>query len=221
MTPLTIPLYVPPAVAIDNTLFADLGAWEMRNVLATANHRFFGLSMSQHPQAVVKLNQLLNATQPGRIVEVGCGHAGLTILFALYCQATGCELHTYDQQDGKHHALLARLGYPVSIGDVLTNQTNIEKIKNLVAQDGRTLLIADAGKAIEFRLYVPSFKIGDMVIMHDFSPTHETFESDIRGKIWNWHEAWYDRVADVCYDYGIVHSPYLNDVVWSLGVKVK
>jgi cephalosporin hydroxylase len=215
MTPLTI----PSAVAVDPNLFADLPRWELANVLGTATHTFFGLTMSQHPQAVVKLNQLLNAVRPARIVEVGCGHAGLTTLFALYCCTTGCELYPYDQQGGKHHALLAQLGYPVLIQDVLTNQTNIDKIKELVAKDGRTLLVADAGKALEFRLYVPSFKVGDMVIMHDFSPTQETFERDIRGKVWNWHEAWYDRVADVCNDCGIIHSPYLNDVVWSLGWK--
>ncbi len=221
MTPLTIPPYAPPAVTIDNAMFADLGAWEMANVLATAQHRFFGLVMSQHPQAVVKLNQLLNATQPARIVEIGTGNGGLTTLLALYCAETGCQLHSYDQQDGKHHARLAAMGYPVQIKDVLTNEANVGEVRGVVAREGRTLIMADGGKAIEFRLLAPVMKVGDIICMHDFAPTLEEFERDIKGRTWNWCEAWYDRVSDVCQQYSIVHSPALQSVVWSLGIKIR
>jgi cephalosporin hydroxylase len=221
VTPLTIPPLQPltSSVAIDDATFAQLDQWELGNVLGTADHTFFGLRMTQHPYAVVKLNQLLNAIRPARIVEIGAGNAGLTVLFALYCAATGTQLHSYDIQDGTHHAQLAAMGYPISRKDVLTVEANVEEVRAIVAREGRTLIIADGGKAIEFNLLAPSMKVGDFICMHDFAPDAATFERDIKGKIWNWHEAWYDRVAEACAKHNIVHSPALNGVVWSLGWK--
>lgn len=222
MTPFTIPPYTPPAtVTIDPTLFADLGRWEMTNVLATAQHRFFGLVMSQHPQAVVKLNQLLNATQPARIVEIGTGNGGLTTLLASYCAETGCQLHSYDQQEGKHHAWLKAMGYPVRRGDALNDPVVVEEVKGVVAREGRVLSLCDAGKALEASYIIPVMKVGDLILMHDFAPDAATFERDIKGRLWNWFESWYERVAEVSNAHGIVYSPYLNDVVWSLGIKVR
>jgi cephalosporin hydroxylase len=209
------------SVVIDSNLFADLPAWEMKNVLGSATHTFFGLTMSQHPHAVIKLNQLLNATRPARIVEVGTGAGGLTVLFALFCKATGAALHSYDQQGGKHHELLAQLGYPVRRGDALGDPAVVEEIKSIVAREGRSVIFADAGKAIEANLLIPVMKPGDLILMHDFAPDAETFRRDIQGVRWNWFEAWYERVAEVSNAHGIVYSPYTNDVVWSVGIKTR
>lgn len=216
---MTIPPFSPPQVAIDTTTFVGLDEWELKNVLGTADHTFFGLRMTQHPRAVVKLNQLLNAIKPARVVEIGAGNGGLTVLFALYCAATGASLHSYDIQGGTHHDQLAHMGYPVSRKDVLTVEANVEEVKAIVAREGRTLIMADGGKAIEFNLLAPAMKVGDFICMHDFAPDAATFERDIKGKVWGWHEAWYERVAESCVKHNIVHSSELNGVVWSLGWK--
>lgn len=213
-------------VPVNDTLFADVAEWELSNVLVTGNHRFFGLSMSQHPQAVIKLNQILNATRPARIVEIGTGNAGLTVLFALYCltsmDQSPCILRTYDKTPARHVALLNQI-YPEGFrhADALEDPVVIDEIRALVAMSGRTLLIADCGKALEFNEYVPYLKAGDIVMMHDFSPTAETFEREMKGKIWNWHEVWYDRVAKTCCNHNIIHTSYTNDVAWSLGYKIR
>lgn len=218
------PFIHPPTVPIDEEAFKDLAQWELSGVLATANHTFFGLHMSQHPQAVVKLNQLLNATRPARIVEIGTGNAGLTVLFALYCKLgeTPCVLRSYDKTRFRHTDLLDQLD-PQAFrqGDALEDPVVIDEVKALVAAPGRTLLIADCGKALEFNLYVPHLKVGDIAMMHDFAPDLATFERDIKGKVWNWCESWYDRVAETCKEHHIVHSPYFYDTVWSCGIKVK
>jgi cephalosporin hydroxylase len=214
-----LPVPQPSIVPMDHTAFKGIAEWEQANVLATANHTFFGLNMSQHPHAPLKINQLLNATQPTRVIEIGAGHGGLTVLLALYSITTGCALHSFDKTAGKHADLLRSLGRAVVLKDVLEDAENVEYVKSLIAAPGRVLLIADAGKAIEFNLYAPSMKVGDMIMMHDFSPTPETFERDIKGKVWGWHEAWYARVSDTCRACNIVHTPYLNDVVWSLGYR--
>ena len=212
------------SVPIDEEAFKDLAQWEMSSVLATANHTFFGLHMSQHPQAVVKLNQLLNATRPARIVEVGTGNAGLTVMFALYCKLgeAPCVLRSYEKTRFRHNDLLDQLA-PQAFrqGDALEDPVVIEEVKALVAAPGRTIIFCDAGKALEFNLYVAAMKPGDIILMHDFAPDLATFERDIKGKSWNWCESWYDRVAETCKKHHIVHSPYFNSVVWSCGIKVE
>ena len=176
--------------------------------------------MSQSPYAPLKLNQLLNAARPARIIEIGAGNGGLTTLFALYAKITGIPLYAYDKTAGKHADLLRLLGSAVILKDVLEDKENIEEVKSLVRAEGRSIIWCDAGKSLEQNLYVPSMKIGDIVLMHDFSPTPETFRSDMEGKLWNWHESWYERVAEISNRYNIVYSPYFNDTAWSCGIKV-
>lgn len=208
-----------PIIPNNQDPFARLPEAELNNVLTTGEHTFFGLTMSQHPHAPLKLNQLLMASQPARIIEIGAGNGGLTVLLALYAKMSGCKLYSYDKTPGKHAALLDQLGYPVILQDVLENDDNIREVKALVSSPGRTILLCDAGKALEFNLYVPSFKPGDLVLMHDFAPDEASYKRDFEGKIWNWHEAWYDRVSQTSIACGIVHSSWSNDVAWSLGYK--
>lgn len=208
------------SVRVDNDLFADVWEWELGNVLNTGNHAFFGLNMSQSPYAPSKLNQLMAAARPARIIEIGAGNGGLTVLFALYARINGASLYAYDKTAGKHADLLRLLGSAVILKDALEDPVTVEEIRSLVRAEGRTIIFCDAGKALEFNLYAPSMKEGDIILMHDFSPTHETFKADMEGQRWNWHEAWYERVAETCNKCNIVHSPYFNDVAWSCGIKV-
>ncbi len=216
MTPVTIP--------IDDTPFKDLAAREQAQVLATAEHYFFGLKMQQHPQAVVRLNQLLNLIQPRNIVEIGSGNAGLSYLFALYAANTGGRYAGFDLIEGKHAATVnTHFGWDsIQQSDMLTATDNVQWLsKRLADMQGRTLLVCDAGKALEANLYIPSLKVGDFILMHDHSPDAATFERDIKGRVWNWHESWDERVAETCAKHGIVQTTALHDVVWFVGWKAR
>lgn len=213
-------LLQPIQIIINDEPFAILGEYEQAWAFGKADHMFFGLHMSQHPQAVVKLNQLLKSTSPARIIEIGTGNGGLTTLFALYCKMTGTSLHTYDKTEGKHNSLLRLLGCNVSFKDALEDPKAVEEIKELVSAPGRTIIFCDAGKALEFNLYAPSMKVGDLILMHDFAPTPEEFETEIKAKgVWGSLEAWYERVAETCEKCHIEHTTYFNDVVWSCGIR--
>ncbi len=215
MTSVTIP--------IDDTPFKDLAAREQAAVLGTAEHYFFGLKMQQHPQAVVRLNQLLNLIQPRTIVEIGSGNAGLSYLFALYAANTGGIYHGFDLIEGKHAGMLnAHFGPRIARADVLTDPSNVTALKtNLAGLQGRTLLVCDAGKALEANLYIPSLKVGDFILMHDHATDAATFERDIKGRVWNWHESWDERVAETCAKHGIVQTTFMHDVVWFCGWKAR
>lgn len=209
-------------IPIDDTQFRDLAAREQAQVLATAEHYFFGLKMQQHPEALASLNRLLNLIKPRHVVEIGSGNAGLSYLFALYAVNTGGSYAGFDLIEGKHAEMLNTHFGGIVRADVLTDETNVNALKaNLASLQGRVLLVCDCGKALEYNLYVPSLKVGDFVITHDFAPDAASFDRDIRGKRWNWFENWYERIEQVTLECGIVHTSALNDVVWSCGWKVK
>ncbi len=214
-----------PSIPIDNAPFDDLAAREQAQVLATAEHYFFGLKMQQHPQAVVRLNQLLNRFQPKNIVEIGSGNAGLSYLLATYATLTGGEYQGFDLIEGKHAALLNDYYSPlkgsIRQADVLNDPLNVELVKGIIEQPGRTLVLCDAGKALEANIYIPSLKVGDFILMHDHATDAATFERDIKGRVWNWFESWDERVVEMCAKHGIVQTTALHDVVWFCGWKAR
>ncbi len=105
------------------------------------------------------------------------------------------------------------------VKDVLFNVQNVEYVKNLIQGPGRTLLICDAGKIIDFNIYSDHLKRGDFIMMHDFAPTKEDFENRVRGRIWNWHECWYSDIEDKAQQNNIVFTDYFEDCVWACGQK--
>lgn len=219
--PSTIPPSPPIPIIIHDTPFMVLAEYEQAWAFGMAENVFFGLHMSQHPQAVIKINQLLKSSSPARIIEIGVGNGGLTTLFALYAKLNEISLHAYDKTEGKHHRLLRLLGCNVMLKDALEDTAVVEEIRELVASPGRTIIFCDAGKAIEFNLYAPFMKEDDLILMHDFASSPEVFETEIKGKgVWGSLEVWYERVAETCEKHNIVHTTYFNDVVWSCGRKV-
>jgi cephalosporin hydroxylase len=206
-------------IKIDDKNFYDMPKWEQHELFSTTHLKFFGLTLQQTPLAVLKLNQLLNYGNFERIIEIGAGDGGLSFLFALWAKINKKEYHTYDIHDkGANIELLKSFTTAFQVKDVIFDKDNVEGIKSLIEQQGRVLLIADAGKHVEFNVYADSLKAGDFIMTHDFSPTKETFESEIKGKIWNWHESWYSAIEDACIRNNIVHTTYFYDCVWSLGI---
>lgn len=209
-------------VKIDDKNFYDMPKWEQHELFSTTHLKFFGLQMQQTPLAILKLNQLLNYGNFERIIEIGAGDGGLSFLFALWAKINNKEYHTYDIHDkGTNIELLKSFTQAFEVKDVIFNVENVESVRSLIQKDGRTLLVCDAGKTLEFNRYAESLKAGDFIMMHDFAPTKEIFENEIKGKIWNWHESWYSEVEDACIRNNIVHTTYFNDCVWSCGWREK
>lgn len=57
---------------------------------------FLGLTMAQQDGIIPALNNLLRTINPSRVIELGTGAGGLTVLLGLYGYETGCEVYTYD-----------------------------------------------------------------------------------------------------------------------------
>lgn len=207
-------------IKIDNNNFYNMENWEMNEILSTTHYNYYGLTLQQHPTAIRKLDQLLHFGDFARIIEIGTGDGGLSILFAIWAKISKKEFYSFDIHDkGANIELLRTLTDNFEVKDVLFNEQNVEYVKNLIQQSGRTLLICDAGKIVDFNIYSDHLKSGDFIMMHDFAPTKEDFETRVKGRIWNWHESWYSGVEDKAQQNNIIFTDYFEDCVWSCGRK--
>lgn len=207
-------------IKIDDKNFYDMPKWEQYELFNTTHLTFFGLTLQQTPLAVLKLNQLLNYGNFERIIEIGAGDGGLSFLFALWTRINNKRFYSYDiHEKGANISFLKEITNGFEVKDVIFDEKNVDYVKRLINLQGRTLLVCDAGKHVEFNVYADSLKVGDYILTHDFAPTKEDFENNIKGKIWNWHESWYSAIEDACERNNIVHTTYFNDAVWSVGWK--
>ena len=59
---------------------------EYKKQLTHSGHfEFFGLKMSQIPEALIKISTLLQISQPTKIIEFGTGYGGFSHLLNIYC----------------------------------------------------------------------------------------------------------------------------------------
>lgn len=206
------------SIIVDNSKFQHYEAAEMWDIFNSTHYFFFGLRMQQTPQALRKLNQLLTFEKFDRIIEIGTGDGGLTYLFALYCKINNREFYSYDIHDKGHNIPLLQKSFNTFfIKDVIFDQANVDEVKLNIQKPGKTLLICDAGKSVEFNVYAESLKVGDFIMTHDFAPGPLEFKELQDKKIWNWHESDYDAIEQACIKNNIIHTSYFNDVAWSCG----
>lgn len=193
------------------------------------------LFMSQNPDAQSAFKTLLNELRPTKILEIGTFHGGLTlalrdILDELDLKST--SLKTYDTEDQKFLKPIVEKNN-LNI-DVITknlfSQSYLEwkdeaarnEIAEYVQSGEPCLVLCDGGcKRCEFNLIAPLLKIGDVIMAHDYAPNKEYFETNVKDKIWDWHEIEDSHISMACENNGL--SPYLQDIcqkaVWCSRIK--
>ena len=65
----------------------------------SGHFEFFGLKMSQIPEALIKISTLLQISQPTKIIEFGTGYGGFSHLLNIYCNKNKIDFISYDAQD--------------------------------------------------------------------------------------------------------------------------
>lgn len=193
----------------------ELDLIEKNYNIENAQYFFFGLEMQQIPSALLKINRLLNHINFQRVIEIGTGKGGLSLLLSIWADLRKKEFYSFD--------VLNFLQYPYKInffqGDILDNKDNINKIKTLITAPGRTMVLCDAHKSIEYNIYASSLKSGDFILTHDFSPNLNIFETEVKNKLWNHFENCYEKIKEETEKNNIDMNDYMLDCVWSVGIK--
>ncbi|MCC6988447.1 MAG: hypothetical protein IT181_05580, partial [Acidobacteria bacterium] len=156
---------------------------------------FFGMPLMQNRRAILALDRVLHhldasGQRVARIIELGTGTGGLSVLFRIFTLTTGAAFTTYDRWDCTSPAgrLFERLGV-----DARRDDTGADFTAAAIARDiqrpGVTLLVCDgADKVADVTRFVPFLKTGDVVMAHDYAASTAEFGERLRGRAWNWCE---------------------------------
>ena len=191
------------------------------------------LAISQVPNIQTFFEYVLTKIEPKRILEIGTFAGGLTLMLRDILDKLNlaeATITTYDIHDQSLlKAVIENSKIEVKTENLFCNnykEFKNEDIKNnmtkLVQQDGTTLVLCDGGNKIsEFKAFSELLKKGDVIMVHDYSPSVEYFEANIKNKIWNWHEISYSDIQDSCSQHKLV--PLFEDLsfssVWGCFVK--
>lgn len=185
------------------------------------------LFMSQHRDAPSAFKELLLKVRPKRILEIGTMHGGLTLLLMDVLNELELKdsiIKTYDINDQKFlKPLVDNNAYMQVITKNLFNDTYTDwandsckqEVLDYISQEGVTMVLCDGGcKKCEFNLITPLLKNNDIIMAHDYAPTNEYFEQNMKGKIWDWHEIQDSDIMKVSVEHNL--EPYHQDLMQSV-----
>jgi len=120
--------------------------------------------------------------KPERIIEIGTDRGNLAVYFLSLCINIGAKFVTYDIIDNTDHSTLKNLlGFYNSLR-IRSCWDDEQVIRNLISEDGRTILFCDGGDKIkEFNTFASSLKVGDIIGCHDWDM--EISMTDIQDEI--------------------------------------
>jgi hypothetical protein len=217
--PLPAPDQAPaaPEAAIEQPLDLERG-WTL----------FFGLQMMQNRHAILAVDRLLRALdddgcRPARIIELGTGCGGLSVLFQLHALTSGTAFTTYDHATHGTGArqLFDRLGVDARQANLEAPFT-IAEIARRIQEPGVTLLVCDGPDKIgEVARFAPYLKRGDLVMAHDYAVSRDEFDHHLRGRRWNYCEITESDIVAAVDRHGLepVCADQLSPAAWMCKVK--
>jgi len=146
----------------------------------------------QNHYAYEAFYNLLNTTQPSRILEIGTAMGGFTMFLRLICNDLNLntDILTYDIND-RGYKFLEENNVNVKIENIFYDNYSAVKqeVIDYIQQDGTTIVLCDGGYKIgEFNILSNYIKQGDIIMAHDYASNNEYFQENINMKFWNWLE---------------------------------
>jgi len=176
-----------------------------------------GVPVHQNGYVADVFRALFRTFKPVKVLEIGTADGGLTILIRDLLDEAGLkatDLWTCDPavRDRPHLMQPGIMYYGV---DAL-NSTVLEY--HVKYAEGPALVLCDGGnKPAEFNRYAKFLRSGDVIMAHDYAPTHDYFYDQMNGKHWNWWEIQDSEIADACARYKL--EPFMQDefqrVAWA------
>lgn len=143
---------------------------------------FLGLPMSQEWIDIHIWEQFFSSYPVKTFVELGTGHGGLSLYFALQCAQRGVEFHTIDHQQWADFECrvpkMLNLSENYHLVDIFS-ETGQAQISQIIQNSPKPLaMFFDNGnKPREWKLFAPALSPGDFCIVHDWET--EFFPQDI------------------------------------------
>lgn len=173
-------------------------------------HTFLGQELQQEWQDLFIWEKFFALHPVATFIEIGTGHGGMTLFFALHCKQRGITFHTFDHQGfhnfGTELGKLLGLESAFHFVDVFSDagQTQIVQILNS-APHPVAVFFDNGNKPREWKLFAPHTLPGDYCIVHDWETEFKPEDvGDVKvdkilmqycdARIAGWKSMWFKRL---------------------------
>jgi hypothetical protein len=172
--------------------------------------------------------EFLKEVKPNQILEIGTALGGFTNFLKLCIDDLGLltKILSYDIYERPWYKDMVKSGIDVRVEDVFdfVALTVKQEVVDFIKQEGITIVLCDGGWKIgEFKILSEHIKHGDFILAHDYAENKQVFESNIIGKIWNWHEIQDSDIREASdrNNLEIYKKETFENVAWTCRVKNK
>lgn len=175
----------------------------------------------QNPNTFEVFFNFIKEIKPSRILEIGTSIGGLTqfLNHTINSLNIDCNILTFDINELSWYDNMRSEGIDVKIQNIFSN--NYSKVEEFVIEyirgEGITIVLCDGGNKIgEFNLLSNFLKSGDFILAHDYAKNYETFNTEIKNKIWNWCEIMDTDINEAVNRNNLVNynQETFNKIVW-------
>lgn len=154
------------------------------------------IRLQQNEFFLDNLENIILSINPHRIIEIGTARGGTTLAISDILNKNNLydvKIKTFDIKTKSHLQNLSTTNIEFYIGNIFVYRDESllhpTEITNFLSQNKTNLILCDGGNKIkEFNTLCKYLKTGDVIMAHDYAPNKEVFESEYKGKIWNWME---------------------------------
>jgi hypothetical protein len=160
---------------------------------------FYGLLMGQNQNAIFAFDNLFknlirSERKMARVLEIGSGQGGLSVLLRLASLNYGFNFIAYDICNPGYQKLFEALNIDFRQKDCFEYEDEIAKE---IKKEGISILICDGGnKPREFNIFAQYLKIGDIILAHDFNLNSRKFQKQ---KYWSFMEIRENEIIESCH----------------------
>lgn len=200
------------------------GFWYSETDPPRSEFKHYNFRAAQHRDIFGAMHELIEKIRPARVLEIGTDAGGLTVIMRHLLDQAGLPdspVKTYDIRPCKPLSDLAKndgIKIDVIMKDAYPGSQLIQEIIDYIQAPGVSLVLCDGGnKPLEFRLCAPFLKSGDVIMAHDYAPSHDYFNQHINNQVWNWLETTDNDINGPCTEFNL--QPFMArdffKVVWA------
>jgi hypothetical protein len=187
----------------------------------------FGLAAQQHHDVYQVFYDFIREETPTRILEIGTALGGFT-QFLKRCTVDlklDTDIRSYDIHRMNWYKDIVAEGIDVRVENIFNTDYSecLPEVIEYIQKPGVTIVLCDGGdKVREFRLLSKYIKTGDFIMAHDYADSVEAFNSNIKGKRWNWCEITLNDIQASINSNGLIGYNYhkFENVVWTCLTKL-
>jgi hypothetical protein len=176
---------------------------------------FMGHASQQSHNVYEIFYEFIKEVKPKRILEIGTALGGFTEFLKIITDELNLntKILSYDIAERPWYYEMIEKGIDVRVENIFNEEWSGVKseVEEFIKQDGVSIVLCDGGWKIgEFKIFSKIIKQSDFILAHDYSHDQETFENEIKNKIWNWLEITYVDIEQSCIENNL--EPYKQEI---------